>query len=465
MGVGVSNWELASAVAKRGQLGVVSATALDHVLAMRLMDGDKGGFMRQAMAQFPVSVPALKVLDRYFIPGGRAEGAPYKSIPVYSTKPGAFLSRLTTIANFVEVHLAKRGHDGLIGVNRLEKIQMPTLASLYGAMLAGVDYVLMGAGIPTQVAGILDKLARHEAVSYRLDVKNTAKDEEVTVEFDPEALFPGIAKLVGNLKRPKFIPIISSVVLGMALIKRSEGSVDGFVVEAPIAGGHNAPPRGKMNLTEKGEPIYGDKDLVNFEQLARLGKPFWLAGGFGRAGGLQKALEAGATGIQVGTAFSLCNESGIEPELNQEILDLVMEGKAEVFTSPAKSPTGFPFKIAGVPGTMSEDEVFDARTRVCDVGMLRTLEVNAEGNVEYRCPSEPEEDFVRKGGTLEGAVGRTCLCNNLLATIGLAKPRKDGYIEDPIVTSGDDLKLASSFVKPGNTSYSVNDVLDVLLEA
>ena len=36
MGAGVSNWRLAQAVAKLGQLGVVSGTALDLVLARRL---------------------------------------------------------------------------------------------------------------------------------------------------------------------------------------------------------------------------------------------------------------------------------------------------------------------------------------------------------------------------------------------------------------------------------------------
>jgi len=359
--------------------------------------------------------------------------------------------------------LAKHGHDGLIGMNRLEKIQLPTLASLYGAMLAGVDFILMGAGIPTQVAGILDKLARHEKVSYRLDVKNAVKGSETVIEFDPEQVFPGIAKKVGMLKRPKFLPIISSVVLGMALIKRSEGSVDGFIVEAPIAGGHNAPPRGKLNLTEEGEPIYGEKDLVDFEQLAKLGKPFWLAGGYGRPGGLQIALDAGATGIQVGTAFAMCNESGIEPNLKQEVVDLVKEGKAEVFTSPDKSPTGFPFKIAQVPGTMSEDDVYEARSRICDVGMLRSLAADEDGKPIYLCASEPEEDFLRKGGEIDQTVGRSCLCNNLLATIGLAKPRKDGSVEKPIVTSGDDLVQMGMFLKNGNTSYSAHDVLDVLL--
>ena len=463
MGVGVSNWRLASAVAQQGQLGVVSGTAMSHVLAARLNDGDPTGDMREALANFPFQAPVLKFLKRYFVEGGRREGEPYKSHPLHSILPSAFLDQMTVMANFVEVFLAKRGHDGIVGINLLEKIQLPTPASLYGAMLAGVDYVLMGAGIPTQVAGMLDKLAKHDRVYYRLDVKNADRDDVVEIELDPHRLFPGVAHQLGLLKRPKFVPIISSAVLGMALIKRSEGSIDGFVVEAPIAGGHNAPPRGKMNFSEDGEPIYGAKDEVDFSQIAKLGKPFWLAGGYGREGGLKKAKEAGAVGIQVGTAFSLCEESGIEDSLNADIVGLIEDGKAKVVTRADKSPTGFPFKIATVPGTMSEREVFDERTRVCDVGMLRTLAVNEDGVVEYRCPSEPVADFVRKGGTEEGAKGRTCLCNNLLATIGIAKPRKSGYVEAPIVTSGDDLPLVKDFIQPGKSSFTAADVLDKLL--
>ena len=37
---------------------------------------------------------------------------------------------------------------------------MPHLASIYGAMLAGVGYVLMGAGIPLHIPGVLDALRR-----------------------------------------------------------------------------------------------------------------------------------------------------------------------------------------------------------------------------------------------------------------------------------------------------------------
>ena len=49
----------------------------------------------------------------------------------------------------------RRGHDGWVGVNYLEKIQLATPAAVYGAMLAGVDYVLMGAGVPTGIPQLL----------------------------------------------------------------------------------------------------------------------------------------------------------------------------------------------------------------------------------------------------------------------------------------------------------------------
>jgi len=72
---------------------------------------------------------------------------------------------ITVLGNFVEVFLAREGHDQPVGINYLTKIQAPTLPSLYGALLAGVGYVLMGAGIPRDIPGALDQLARHEAAS------------------------------------------------------------------------------------------------------------------------------------------------------------------------------------------------------------------------------------------------------------------------------------------------------------
>ena len=87
-------------------------------------------------------------MERYFIPGGKAPGQRYRLAPVYSPTPSNDLVELTIAASFAEIFLAKEGHTGLVGLNLLEKIQLPTLASLFGAMLANVDYILMGAGIP-----------------------------------------------------------------------------------------------------------------------------------------------------------------------------------------------------------------------------------------------------------------------------------------------------------------------------
>ncbi len=463
MGVAISNWHLARSVSRMGQLGVVSGTGVSIIMASRLAHGDLDGRTRHALSHFPFQDQVQEILERYYVPGGKAPGVPHRTPPMYTINPPKALDALTVIANFVEVFLAKEGHEGQVGVNLLEKVQMPTMASLYGAMLAGVDVVLMGAGIPTQIAGILDKLARHEKVSYRLDVLNADKDDDFRIEFDPEEIFPGIAAKLGTLKRPKFFPIISSVVLAQALIKRSEGEIDGFIIEGPLAGGHNAPPRGTLTLNERGEPIYGDKDVVDLEKMKQLGRPFWLAGSYGSHSGLQKALDAGATGIQVGTAFAFCDDSGMEPGLRRNVVNKVLEGTAQVFTSPAASPTGFPFKVVLQEGTLTEPEVYQSRERICDLGFLRTLYKRPDGKLGYRCAAEPVEDYVRKGGDIKDTENRNCLCNGLGATAGYSQTRKDGKPEPPIVTSGDDLPNVTQFMPPGETHYTAKDVIQSLL--
>jgi nitronate monooxygenase len=463
MGVAISDWRLAKTVSKLGQLGVVSGTGISRVMASRLMDGDLSGNVRRALANFSLPEPVQNIINRYYTPGGKTPETPYKTPAAYTVKPPQLLDQVTALANYVEVFLAKEGHSGVVGINLLEKVQMPTLASLYGAMLAGVDVVLMGAGIPTQIAGILDKLSNHEPVSYRLDVHGADKDDNHRIHFDPESVFPGIAKLVGKLKRPKFLPIISSVVLAQALIKRSEGPVDGFVIEGPTAGGHNAPPRGAVNMNEKGEPVYGEKDAVDLEKMKLLGLPFWLAGGYGNPKQVQAALDAGAAGVQVGTAFSLCEESGMRDDLKKRMIEKVMNEEAEVFTSPFTSPTGFPFKVAQLEGTLSESENYEKRPRICDLGFLRILYKKEDGTVGYRCASEPVDMFVKKGGDADDTVNRSCLCNNLTATAGFPQVRKDGYVEQPIITSGDDLVAVGQFLKEGKTSYSAEDVINYLL--
>ncbi|HEX5130916.1 MAG TPA: nitronate monooxygenase [Candidatus Krumholzibacteria bacterium] len=389
MGVAISNWRLARAVSQLGQLGVVSGTGLTRVVASRLMDGDPGAHMRRALESFPFPESVHTIVRRYYLPGGKSPAIPYKIPPAHTVLPSRFADAFTVIANYAEVFLAKHGHTGPVGVNLLEKVQLPNLASIYGAMLAGVDYLLMGAGIPVQVAAVIDRLSRHEPVSYRLDVQGARPDDDFVIHFDPERLFPGIAQRLGQLKRPRFIPIISSTVLASALMRRSDGVVDGFVVEGPSAGGHNAPPRGPLHLNAGGEPVYGDKDIVASEKMRAFGVPFWLAGGYGHPGRLRDALADGAAGVQVGTPFSLCDESGMEPGLKRRVLDTVRRHGTSILTAATVSPTGFPFKVVRLEGTLSDEHVYAARGRICDLRFLRTLFKKADGSIGYRCPAEP----------------------------------------------------------------------------
>jgi len=132
MGAGVSNWRLAQAVSRLGQLGVVSGTALDQILARRLQDGDPGGHMRRGLDRFPFGQMAERIWETFYIAGGKPENEPYKSLPKHSKDSPRQTIELCIVANFVEVSLAREGHDNPVGINFLEKIQIPLLPSIYG---------------------------------------------------------------------------------------------------------------------------------------------------------------------------------------------------------------------------------------------------------------------------------------------------------------------------------------------
>ena len=458
MGVAVSGWRLARAVASRGQLGVVSGTALDVVLVRRLQDGDPGGNVLRALCAFPDRDTANEALAAWFVPGGKAPGAAYATPPMYTATATSRRQSLAVLGGFVEVFLAREGHRGKVGINFLEKIQLPTPATLYGALLAGVDYVLMGAGIPRDVPMMLDALTRHAAVELPLHVTGAGADA-FRFGFDPAEVMrrPG-----EPLPRPRFLAIVAYATLAQSLARHG-GRVDGFVVEGPTAGGHNAPPRGPLTLSASGEPVYGPRDEIDLGRLRALGLPFWLAGSAATPERLREARAEGAAGVQVGTLFALCEESGLDPSLRARILARVRAGDARVFTDPLASPTGFPFKVLQLANTLSDPAVYEARERRCDLGYLRELYRRDDGRIGYRCPGEPVADYVRKGGRAEDTRGRKCICNGLVAAVGLAQQRRDG-LEAPIVTSGDDLRGVAHLLGSGD-GYRAAAVLDYLCAA
>ncbi len=430
------------------------------MLARRLQLGDLDGRMRHAMAHFPLKEMADRILEKFYVAGGKLKATPFKSKPMPSATPGMAALELMVVANFVEVFLAKEGHKGLVGVNLLVKIQVPTVPSLFGAMLAGVDFVLMGAGIPRAIPGILDKLSRLEPASLPIDVSGAQPGDNFAAEFDPT---PFVPPGVTELKRPNFLAIVTSASLATMLARKASGKVNGFVVEGATAGGHNAPPRGALELNEIGEPIYGPRDVPDLQAFRDLGLPFWLAGSYGSREGLKEALGEGAAGIQVGTAFAFCQDSGIDPAVKAKVIDTVLAGQAHVRTDPLASPTGYPFKVVELPDTVSDPVEYAQRTRICDLGYLREPYRLDNGTLGYRCASEPVEDYVKKGGDPADCVGRKCICNGLASTVGIAQMRKDGYLEQAIVTAGDQVTGIGKFLKPGQREYTAMDVLDQLL--
>lgn len=458
MGAGVSNPFLARICSLQTDvLGTVSGVAAGPVMTRILQSGDPGGHYRRALAHFPFPGVAERILAKYFVDGGIPPDQGYKPVPVFTLEPSRELIELTVAASFAFVRLAKEGHAAEVSINFLEKMQRTLIYEIFGAMLAGVDYVTMGAGITLQIPGVLDAIGRGESPSYRVTVLGS-KEGTLKISFNPRDVF---GEQIPKLKRPGFLPIVSTHGLAALMNDRlPAGSMQGIVVERPIAGGHNAPPRGKLVLDAQGEPVYGPRDELNSEKLRALGIPFWIGGGFASPEGLAEARALGAEGIQVGSAFALCENSGLKPVSRREMRQLAYRGELVVRTDPIASPTGYPFKVAQMAGSLSDPSVYRARERVCDLCALAMPYERADGTVGFRCPAEPVEDYRRKGGALEDTVGARCLCNGLVGAIGLGNSG-----EPPIFTLGDKLDFVRRLMKDEHDSYTAENVVKFVLNA
>jgi NAD(P)H-dependent flavin oxidoreductase YrpB (nitropropane dioxygenase family) len=464
MGAAISGWPLARAVAQAGQLGVVSGTALEIVCTRRLQRGDPGGHIRRALAHFPFPEVTERILGSYFVASGIAAGKPFRPVLRFTLHPARALAELVVAANFAEVFLAKEGHDGLIGINYLRKIELPMPYACYGAMLAGVDHIIVGAGNPAEIPSLLSRLACHEPAALPVKVQGaTSADGDYAVEFDPAEL---LAARRPPIRRPHFDAIVASADLARALAADEAARPDGFIIEGHAAGGHNAPPRGPRRLDASGQPIYDERDAVRPDEIAEIGLPFWMAGSYGTPAGLARALAGGACGVQVGTAFALCRESGLADDCKQRLLAQAARGAVRVRTDPRASPTGFPFKVAELDGTLSGSDTYASRPRLCDLGVLRSAYRKPDGTIGYRCPAEPVATYERHGGRLQNTADRRCLCNALLATAGLGQVRANGYAEPPIVTMGTDFTAVKELLRrqpAGELGYTAAEVISYLL--
>lgn len=231
MGVGVSDWRLARAVAIAGEkldkdvLGVISGTGLAILMTNRLQKRDPDTI--RALGAFDPEI-TKEIFDAYLPAEARLPGQRYKLPP----KPEVLITgkqetkdkmnRLLVAAAFVEVWLAKEGHRRPIGMNLLEKVQLVHLPTILGAMMAGVDTLIVGAGIPRQIPQILENFANNEEASYIVDVKGSK--EKIELKLDPKQYVAEETKL----KKPDFYAIVSHHALAQFLASdKTQGDVNG----------------------------------------------------------------------------------------------------------------------------------------------------------------------------------------------------------------------------------------------
>lgn len=499
MGVYVSNWRMARAVAteKPGiTAGTVSGTGLDWVYVRLLQLGDPGGHIQRALAAFDVKFGVnigQKIVDRYFIKGGKAPGDRYKNAPrqIVRALDGSYIVPLPTppvhpvplsigediaelliATGFAEVWLAKEGHKGNIFINFLKKVELPLVFTLFGAMLAGVNGVIVGAGNPDGLAAVSSQLVNFETVNIDISVLYREPGESFYVPFNPRSVAGGRLS-VEPLQRPAFLAIASLENLVKSLAQSQTQAPEGFIIEHHTAGGHNAGPQGPVKLDSKGQPIYSNLDEPDLQAIHEIGLPFWLAGGYGNQEKLKQALSLGAAGVQVGSAFALTEESGMKPAYRTAILDQIRHGAADedLVQTTLFSPTGFPFKVVQLEDTIAKQEVYLDRPRVCDIGLLEQRgfsKPDANGNrlLFQRCAAAPVSGFIKKRGLLHNTEERRCLCNGLLSTVGLGQigGHSGEKIEEPaIVTLGNHLDGVRRLSRQGQVSYRVQDVVEDIL--
>ena len=186
--------------------------------------------------------------------------------------------------------------------------------------------------------GALDAFSQGQSAKLKIDVRDAGRDDEYSIVFDPNSYTGNQTRL---LKRPRFLPIISSATLGTMLVRRSNGRVDGFVVEGPSAGGHNAPPRGPLQLTSEGEPIYTARDDADLATIAALGLPFWVAGSYAEPHRVVEALAAARPASKSARPSPTAMNPTCIRIVKQAVLRASCVEGVRVYTDPVASPTGF----------------------------------------------------------------------------------------------------------------------------
>ena len=286
MGVGISLSPLAGAVAREGGLGVISSACLDRLVSKRTG----------------------------------------KKLNCYE-------------AAYEEVSQAKRS-GGFIGINIMVALARDYEDSVRGALDAGADSIISGAGLPLNLPQIQPP-------------RDTA-----------------------------LIPIVSSP-RALELICRKWEKIgyrpDAAVLEGPLAGGHLGFKAGELEL--EANRLENLLPPVKDVALNHGGFPVIVAGGIYSHSDIDKFLKMGADGVQMGTRFLATEESGASHEYKQAVVNSKKEDII-VAINPG-SPCGLPFRVIKQCG-MFVSALKRARAPKCDKGYVLQREVEANSPAARR---------------------------------------------------------------------------------
>lgn len=318
MGVGVSLHPLASAVAREGGLGIVSSAALDRLVSKR---------------------------------NGK---------------------RLNTYeAAYEEVSLAKSS-GGSAGINIMGALVRDYEDSVRGAIDAGADAIISGAGLPLSLPAIKP---------------------------------PGDTAL---------IPIVSSARALELICKKWERlsyRPDAVVLEGPLAGGHLGFKIDQIDL----ESNLLENLLPPVKEIAvKYGNfPVIVAGGIYTYEDIIRFLQMGADGVQMGTRFLATEESSATEEYKQAVVNAAQEDI--IVADKPGSPCGMPFRVIK-QSPMYVSALKKLREPKCNNGYV--LLKDQDGKFT-RCPAKESNER------------HFCICNGLLSSAGYNPDR-----EEPLYTVG-----------------------------
>ena len=314
----MSLYQLAAAVAKEGGLGIVSSACLDRLVSKRT--GKK-----------------------------------------FNTHDAAY----------EEVSRARAG-GGFAGINIMGALVKDYNDSVKGALDAGADAIISGAGLPLNLPAI--QLPKDTAL----------------------------------------IPIVSSPRALELICKKWERlgyRPDAIVLEGPLAGGH---------LGFKMDQIDLESNILEnlFPPVKDMAKkygdfPIIVAGGIYTHEDITRFMDMGADGVQMGTRFLATEESSATEKYKQAVIH-AKEEDIVVAHDPG-SPCGLPFRvIKQSPMYVSAQQ--HMRPPKCDKGYV--LLKDKEGKFTV-CPARESNEH------------HFCICNGLLSSAGY-NPDK----EEPLYTVG-----------------------------